>query len=220
MSIFLDRALAYAARLGWSVLPLRGKVPIIPGSRGYLDATTDPEVICEWWREYPDANVGVSCVASGIIALDVDPRNDRDRTLAEVEERHQRLPHTPRQSTGGGGEHILFRKPAIDRVRASAGRGLDVKLHGHLVVDPSITRRPYRWVKGHHPLRTPLAELPDWLAGIIIPPAPPPSPRSGSARSHIEEEVGWGPAKPRYARAALLSACEAVESAPWGASAR
>ena len=215
MSIFLDRALAYAARLGWSVLPLRGKVPIIPGSRGYLDATTDPEVIREWWRGYPGANVGVSCVASGIIALDVDPRNDGDRTLAELEERHQRLPHTPRQSTGGGGEHILFRKPEIDRVRASAGRGLDVKLHGHLVVDPSITRRPYRWVKGHHPLRTPLAELPDWLTGISHSACAPPPPRSGSARSHIEEEAGWGP-KPRYSRAALQRACEAVESAPWG----
>lgn len=208
-------ALAYAQRLGWSVLPLRSKVPIIPGSHGYLDATTDPEVIREWWRGYPGANVGVSCVASGIIALDVDPRNDGDRTLAELEERHQRLPHTPRQSTGGGGEHILFRKPAIDHVRASAGLGLDVKLQGHIVVSPSIhpNGRPYRWMKSHHPLQAPLAELPNWLAELLMPPVDPPP--VGQARPSIEEEAGWGP-KPAYSRAALDRACAAISAAPFG----
>ena len=80
-------ARAYSERLAWAVLPLRGKVPAIPKGRGYLDATTDPATISRWWREYPDANVGVSCIGSNLVVLDVDPRHGGDRTLAEFEER-------------------------------------------------------------------------------------------------------------------------------------
>ena len=77
-------ALAYSDRLAWAVLPLRGKVPAIAKGRGYLDATTDRATISRWWREHPDANVGVACgTASGIDVVDVDGEAGR-ATLAEV----------------------------------------------------------------------------------------------------------------------------------------
>lgn len=73
-SVIRDAALAYARCLGWSVLPVRGKVPAIPkeerGGRGYLDATTNPDTILAYWGRCPHANVAVSCIGSGFIALD------------------------------------------------------------------------------------------------------------------------------------------------------
>lgn len=66
---------------------------------------------------------------------------------------------------------------------------------------------------GHHPLDTRIAEPPAWLVDLLTPDAEP-SP-VGKARPVIEEDKGWGP-KPRYSRAALERACEAIEGAPLG----
>ena len=216
----LSAALAYASRLGWSVLPLRGKVPAIPkhqpGGRGYLDATTDLGVIREQWTRFPGSNVGVSCVASGFVALDVDPRHRGGETLAEIERRYGPLPHTVRQITGGGGEHLLFRAPPDFQPRGSIGAGIDIKWRGSIVVSPSIhpdTGRQYTWAPGHHPLHTSLAEPPPWLVDLLasrVEASP-----VGQVRPKIEEKVGWGP-RPWYSRAALQRACEAIEAAPVG----
>lgn len=212
-------ALAYARRLGWATFPLQGKQPAIPkreGGRGHLDATTDPETIQTYWARFPDSNVGVSCMGSGFVALDVDPRYGGDETLAELESRYEPLPHTVRQLTGGGGAHILFRAPRDLQPRGSIGAGIDVKWRGSIVVSPSIhpdTGRRYTWSRKHHPLDTPLADPPAWLVDLLMP-AVAPSP-AGQARPAIEEDVGWG-SKPRYSRAALQRACEAIEAAPIG----
>lgn len=217
MSAALTRAArAYAAQLHWPVLPLTGKVPAIRGGRGYLDSTTDPEMIRAYWGRYPQANVGISCIGSGFVALDVDPRYGGDRTLVEIESRYGPLPHTVRQHTGGGGAHILFRAPPDFQPRGSIGDGIDVKWRGSIVVSPSVhpeTSRRYSWAAGHHPLRTPLAALPAWLGRLLAPriellPV-------GQARPAIQEDVGWGP-RPRYSRAALQRACDAIEGAPAG----
>jgi hypothetical protein len=208
-------ALAYSERLAWAVLPLRGKVPAIPKGRGYLDATTDPATISRWWREYPDANVGVSCMGSNLVVLDVDPRHGGDRTLAELEAHHGILPPTIRQITGSGGQHILFR-PVTDSPPGALGKGIDVKWRGYIVTAPSVhpdTGRRYAWVPDLHPLKLRPATMPEWLAELLVP-AVDPSP-IGQARPSIEEEAGWGP-KPRYSRAALQRACEAIEAAPVG----
>ena len=73
-SRLLEAAREYAKR-GWQVLPLHtplldgtcsgdkpdcddvGKHPRTP--RGFYDATTDEETIRQWWRKWPDANVGI-----------------------------------------------------------------------------------------------------------------------------------------------------------------
>jgi hypothetical protein len=49
-----------------------GKQPL-PGSRGFLDATTEPSHIDNWWRRVPKANLAIPTGrASGLVVVDVD----------------------------------------------------------------------------------------------------------------------------------------------------
>src|SRR5690606_12483269 len=108
----LNHPLSYAA-LGWRV------VPIAPGSkapsiRDWPDvATTDAELIRQWWSRWPDHGIGIACgPGSGLWVLDVDPRNGGDDSLATLTAEHGALPDTVEAITGGGGRHLLFRWPS------------------------------------------------------------------------------------------------------------
>lgn len=76
----LDLALEYAQR-GWAVFPLKPgeKVPY-KGTRGFLDATKDPEQIRQWWTEKPDSNIGIATgdVSGGLTAIDIDTAEGKD----------------------------------------------------------------------------------------------------------------------------------------------
>ena len=162
----LESALCYAER-GLKIIPLDGKAPAIVGGHGYLDATDDAGQIREWWSIYPRANIGLAMRPNGMIALDIDPRNDGDKTMARLIEEHGALPFTAKQLSGGGGEHYVFRSSG--RSIISPGDGIDILDSGYIVAAPSVhpdTGRPYMW-------STPLcidslAEPPDWLGSSRI----------------------------------------------------
>ncbi len=146
----LRAALAYARR-GVPVFPCEpgGKRPLT--TSGFWDASTDPARIEGWWRERPDANVGVPTGRrSGLLVLDVDPREGGDATLKALERTDGPAPRTSRARTGGGGLHLYFRYPAEPAVKNSAGflgRGLDVRGEGgYVVAPPSRTTGAYEWM--------------------------------------------------------------------------
>lgn len=157
-------AITYASRWGWRVLPLRASAKEPHGRsvpRGYLDASCDLAAIARWWSAAPRANVGVACAASGLLVVDVDPRNGGDETLAFAVRALGPLPPTWTVLTPGGGAHYYFRceEPAHF---ASLGPGIDLKHHGYVVAPPSVHPNGglYRWDLGTHPLEAPLAALP------------------------------------------------------------
>lgn len=166
----LAAALEYAS-WGWPVLPLvpGGKVPAT--AHGVHDASTDPERIRAWWEANPQANIGIAAgVRSGLMILDVDPRNGGDDSWARLVASNGEPPDTPQALTAGGGEHWVFRyDPAIRS--AKLAEGVDLLADGrYFVAYPSqVNGRHYVWEASSDPADgLAPAPLPDaWRAAIL-----------------------------------------------------
>ncbi|MBK7074608.1 MAG: bifunctional DNA primase/polymerase [Myxococcales bacterium] len=161
----LNAALAYAGR-GWAVIPVgTDKKPAI--SNWQHDGSTDPKALQAWFGAgHPGRNLGIVCGLSGLVVVDVDPRNGGSKTFARLEADLGRLPPTATADTGGGGVHYLFQAPDADLV-SKLGSGVDL-LHGgrQFLVAPSIHRSgiPYRWRDGLSPDQVSPAPLPTaWI---------------------------------------------------------
>ena len=161
-----DAALWYV-RNGIPVFPCkpRGKEPLTP--HGFKDATTDAAQIGEWWDRWPQANIAMPTgAASGLLVIDVDPRNGGDDSLDDLRAKYGLFPDTAEQMTGGGGRHVIFRHPGVS-VPKELAPGIDLKGDGgYIVVAPSIhpNGNPYSWdgAAGVKALLKP-AEPPAWL---------------------------------------------------------
>jgi len=137
-------------------------------SQGFKDATRDREQIERWWTRWPEANIGVATgAASGVVALDVDPRHGGDDSLANLERDQGALPDAPRVLTGGGGLHAYFQHPGrYVPSRCGIAPGVDVKADGGYVLAPPSTHRSgtrYAWEVAAHLDDVPLAPVPAWL---------------------------------------------------------
>lgn len=162
-------ALQYA-RTGWAVLPIRPgeKTPLI--SNWQDRATTEPAMIREWWARMPRAGIAIHCVNSGLVVVDVDPRNGGNATLAKIEAAQGPLWGTGclMARTAGSGSHYVFRAPEGMELPHSLGPGLDL-LHGnhYFIVAPSIgpSGKAYEWDQGPFDADALAAMpvLPDWL---------------------------------------------------------
>lgn len=134
MASMLDYALWYAQQ-GWAVFPCRfkSKVPLA-GTRGFYDATTDESQIREWFSGKP-LNIAIATGArSGIVVLDIDPRNGGAESLKS----YSGLPATFSARTGGGGMHYYYR--SVEGSAQLNGKhpkaGLDIKADGGYVIAP------------------------------------------------------------------------------------
>lgn len=189
-------ALKYA-EAGWHVLPLepRGKQPLgrlVP--RGMLDATTDLETIRRWWAVAPAANVGISLAQSGLVAVDVDPRNGGAETFEYLQAEHGSLRSDVMAFTGGGGEHHVFLIPPGQQISlpGTLGPGIDLKCNGYIVVEPSIhpSGKEYAWEASSNPLDGVVpTPLPDWLRSLRV-----------DLRASKPADVAAKPVDPRQAR--------------------
>lgn len=195
----LDYALAYLAR-GWSIIPLkpRSKEParkVAPYLSGELRMTEAEATDC--WGHEPDLGIGiVTGKPSGLVVIDVDPRNggDVDRIRWEVGS-------YATQATGGGGLHILCAHPGEPTpCGKTAVPGVDRKGDGgYIVAAPSVhpngTR--YRWEYelelGDGPFLD-LGPLPAWVterrqsgeSSIADTPSEPSEPWIASTLAHPE----------------------------------
>lgn len=191
--------LASALRLasqGWRVLPVHhprsdgscscarsdcryiGKHPRISG---WLDdASTDPGVIRGWLDLWPTTNIGVAFGRrSGVIDVEVDPRNNGDVSLKQLEALLGKLPTTRRFKSGGGGFHYLYAYPGERRLRKATHVGKDllgtettgvdvISDGGMAVVPPSVHVSGNAYVWENPDMR--IAELPaKWISYLADP---------------------------------------------------
>ena len=167
----LTEALRLAA-LGWHIFPVvPGTKKPYAGTGGVRDATTDRLTIEAWWHDHPEANIGVSCGASGIVALDVDLKTGGPVSMATLVERFGALPETVEAETPSGGLHLLYAHPGAPvGNRVGMWPGVDVRAdRGYIVVAPSVHPNglPYRWKAGHSPFERKPAPMPPWLLDAL-----------------------------------------------------
>jgi Bifunctional DNA primase/polymerase, N-terminal/Primase C terminal 1 (PriCT-1) len=173
-----------AARRGFSVFPCHtvnadgacscgdsecgnpGKHPISKGWQA--QATRAPDRIRELWSAYSWANIGgATGQASGIQAIDVDPRHGGDFSLAELIDARGELPETLAASTGSGGFHLYFAHTGerIGNTKGRLGEGIDTRGDGGLVILPGsdhASGRRYKWLNDIAP-----APLPFWMLSLL-----------------------------------------------------
>ncbi len=156
-----EAALHYAQQ-GIPVFPVRGKIPYA-NTRGFYDATTDPDLIGWWWRRWPDANLAVPTGrASGWVAIDIDGRHGGFTSLTVLKAllsqqgedvHHVHLPALPatRVARTGSGLHLIYQAPSSvlrNHVRCVGLDGIDLRGEGgYIVVAPSLhpNGRRYSW---------------------------------------------------------------------------
>ncbi len=159
-----DCAISYAA-IGWPVFPVKpDKTPYT--AKGFKAATTDMKQIDDWWRIWPDADIGIPTgQASGLTVIDIDPRHGGDASISELDEEIGGLPPTAEATTPSGGGHLVFKNPSHVRIGNSAGKlgkGIDVRGEGGYVVAPGI-KASRQWKNALDP-----AELPESIIERLL----------------------------------------------------
>jgi putative DNA primase/helicase len=146
------------------------KRPAIAG--GFHSASAEAEFV---EREFASGSRGVGIrtgESSGLVVLDVDPRNGGDASLERMLEMNGPLPDTLTARTGSGGKHIYFRMPGEEvRCHTNLGgwSGIDLKAEGGYVVAPPSRLSlggTYEWTTPEGP-DAPIADMPNWLLELV-----------------------------------------------------
>jgi hypothetical protein len=195
-------ALRYA-ELGWAVFPLHscttdgldvvctcgradctsvGKHPRV--RQGVKEATTNADQVEAWWRQWPDANIGLATgPPSGIYVVDLD---GPEAIAAWRELGADDGAWISR--TGNGEHHVYAATDALPSTHWKIARGIDTRgAGGYIVAPPSLHRtgRRYAWVE---PVVKPMGPLPELVRAAVTPSmataAGPPELRFGSTSKY------------------------------------
>lgn len=167
----INAALNYAAA-GWPVFPLRGKLPMT--AHGFKDASTDPQVVRNWWTRNPEANIGLAIIP-GVLIIDVDPRHNGGENLERLVKERGHIPETRTCITGrrDGGRHYYLNAPDGRLTDRQLPEGIDIRVGGkhYVVAPPSVhpdTGKTYVW----NGVRE-IVDCPRWLAELVRVPIQP-----------------------------------------------
>ncbi len=192
---------------GWTLCARPGKHPRT--TRGVHDASTDVELVEQWWRWWPTANVGAA-TGQAFDVWDIDLPADvaahlLDRYLGDL------ATAWPKSRTGSGGTHALVAATGHGN-RAKFLPGCDWRGRGgYVVLPPSVhlSGRRYTWLTPAEALTTTSVTAPGRL---VAPPAPASLLRALDPQPWRATPGGaWrAAAADPYAAAALHRECEAI----------
>jgi hypothetical protein len=136
----IDFVLTFA-EVGFPIFPVnvfrRGdrwrKVPYVKDWENA--ATTDPEILREWWLRWPTAMPGLPLERCGLVVVDCDRHGEVDGVAAFRE--LGLMPRHPIVTTKSGGQHHWFRQPPSP-VHFTKWAGGEVLGNGRFVVGYSV----------------------------------------------------------------------------------
>ena len=176
------------AQQGLAVFPIRHRGTDDKGRErwtpitGWQDsASSDFARIAQWWRDWPDARVGLPTgERNGIVALDLDTKNGKDgvAAMAAIGFPDIAALSPARVRTPSGGCHLLFRNDGGLRNSASKiGPGIDIRAEGGFIIAPGSWKGDRRYTSEGEPVGTvALPSFPEKLAGLAGGRAPVTSP--------------------------------------------
>jgi len=173
ISITLEAAIDYADR-GWRVIPLIPSTKRPPMKEWQKKATTDNDIIIQWWERWPDSDVGVAMGrSSGIIDVECDTAEGEELLLKIF---GGQPPMTPTFISGSGrGKHRLYKYRSDLPAKANKNwNGIDFKLGvddlGSQSVFPPSSHKSggtYLWCPGLSPDEIDVADLPDSVVAFL-----------------------------------------------------
>jgi hypothetical protein len=124
-----------AAQSLYPHLPSAAREPVPHVKYWAQAATTNPDVIAEWWMRWPLAMPGVPLERCSLVVVDCDRHGGADG-VAALRELGELPPH-PITTTKSGGEHHWFRQPA-QPIRFTQWAGGEVLGEGRFVVGYAV----------------------------------------------------------------------------------
>ena len=148
-----------------------------------LNATSDSQQLHKWFGNESQNNVAVVCDESGLVVIDIDPRNGGDESFIALESLLEgAIPTTVTALTGEytvkgkkvRGRHLYFKADSTTRYIKDFSRlgykGIDVKSNGYVLLSPSLHSSGvnYEWEEGLSPYDIEIAELSTELKSVMI----------------------------------------------------
>ena len=162
----IEHALALAAR-GFHVFPVKAGAKMPPLIKDFpTKATRVVSEIESFWKQWPDANIGISTSRFGddeaLLVVDVDNKGAKngDASIVGLELAGCELPDTYVQSTPTGGSHRVYRvSTAVGQSVGKIGDGLDIRSRsGYILAAGSrVDAGVYRDAGGQ------VSDAPEWL---------------------------------------------------------
>jgi len=150
-----------------------GKHPALIGWQ--KAATTNEDIIRQWWEDEPEANVGLATgPGSDLLIVDIDVRAGKNgfadlQELDPVSLGFDGL-ETPKARTGSGGAQLYFRWPRGCKLTTGSGVGgkaIDYRGQGGNAIAPGSRNNlgAYTWILGLDEAMK--AECPGWLLKFL-----------------------------------------------------
>src|SRR5262245_54241414 len=98
---------------GWPIFPCNplDKTPMTP--HGFKDATRDKRKVALWWKQWPNAMIGVPMgEVSGVFCVDLDRKkqgSDGVEIWKQISDNNGGCPATRMHITPSTGQHVLFK---------------------------------------------------------------------------------------------------------------
>lgn len=150
-SALCRKAIALAKK-GFYVFPITPKSKFPPLVAFKTKATRNEETIQQFWRRWPDANIGIYTGkykgGKALVVVDIDMKNGKngESSLKQFEANGFEFPETITVRTPTGGRHLIY---VVDKAigQRPLSNDIDVRSAGGYVVAPGsiVEAGEYQW---------------------------------------------------------------------------